>query len=188
MDAIEIFFAAYGALLALAFAQLTGGVARILERRATIRIGWTTPLMLLLLAFDISSFVAGLWRELGTADPSFRLVAACLAAGGSYYVAAALVAPKVLADGDDLDAHFDRTRPIVVSGLLLANLFGSQVVQLILKGPAELIASRWTGLTAVMNLLFYGLVLVLLLVRNRATSIVMLATLNALFLVVLVAF
>jgi hypothetical protein len=39
-----------------------------------------------------------------------------------------------------------------------------------------------------MNLVFYGLLITLVLIRNRATNIVMLATLNAIFVLVLLIF
>jgi hypothetical protein len=39
-----------------------------------------------------------------------------------------------------------------------------------------------------MSLVFYGLLITLLLIRNRATNIVMLATLNVIFVLVLLIF
>jgi hypothetical protein len=188
MDAIELFYAAYGVLLALAFAKVLSGTARLVSHRKTIRIGWATPLLMLLLLFDLASSITNAWRQLGTADPSLRLVVACLTAAGAYYLAASLVVPEVLVEDADLERRFAATKLFTVGGLLVANLMGAQVVEALIKGPAEVIATRWTGFSAVMNFAFYGLVLALLLIRNRATNIIMLATLNAIFVLVLLVF
>ncbi len=188
MDAIEIFFVFYGALLALSAAKLLSGATRLASRWGTIRIGWTTPLLMLLLLFDIASFVNTAWRELGVADPGLPLLVACLTAASAYYVAATMVVPETLADDADLDLHYRKTKYFTVGGVLVANLVGSQVVQLMLKGLPEFLAARWNGFSAVMNLVFYGLLVTLLLLRNRATSIIMLATLNAIFVLVLLIF
>ncbi len=188
MDAIEIFFAFYAVLLALATGKLLSGAARLLEHRKTIRIGWLTPLLMLLLTFDLASFVTGAWRTLGVADISFRLVFTCLLASGAYYVAASLAAPRDLEAHPDLDAWFAEHKRWTVGGLLAANLLGFEVVQLLIKGPVEMLSSRWTGFSAVMNLIFYALIVLLIAVRNKVVDLVMLVTLNALYLVVLVAF
>lgn len=188
MDAIEIFFTFYGVLLALATSRLVLGAARLLEHRKTIRIGWLTPLLILLLLFDLASFVTGAWRTLGVADVSFRLVFVCLLAAAGYGVAAVLVVPTNLEAHPDLDAWFAEHKRYAVGGILAANLFGFEVVQLLIKGSVETLASRWTGFSAVMNLLFYALVVLLLAIRNKVVDLVMLITLNALYFVVLVAF
>jgi hypothetical protein len=188
MDAIDIFFVFYGALLALAAAKVLSSAARLIRHRATVRIGWATPLLLLLLLFDLSSMITGAWRILGVADPNIRLVAACLGAAGAYYLAATLAVPETLAEDEDLHAHYRTTKHFTVGGVLVANLLGAEVVQLMLRGPSEAIAARWTGFPGVMSLVFYGLLITLLLIRNRATNIVMLATLNVIFVLVLLIF
>jgi len=188
MDAIEIFFAGYGVMLALAFAKILAGGARLIGRRKTIRLGWATPLLMLLLLFDLASAMTSAWRNLGVADIGVRLVLACLLSAGAYYVAASLVVPDDLADGADLDAWFYDNKRFMAGGLLAANLLGFEVVQSLIKGPGEMLAGRWTGFSGVMNLVFYALVLVLMVVRNRVTELVMLATLNAIYVLVLLVF
>ena len=185
MDAIELFLAFYGALLALATAKTLSGVARLIVHRAAIRIGWLTPLLVLLLLFDLISMVNTSWRLLGVADSNMRLVAACLGAAGAYYLAATLAVPETLGEGQDLDAHYRETKRFTIGGVLTANLLGSQAVQLMLQGPSEFVSARWTGFPGVMSLLFFGLLLTLLLIRNRMINIIMMATLNAIFVLVL---
>lgn len=188
MDAIEIFFAFYGVLLALAAAKVLSGAARVVAHRKTISIGWTTPLLMLLLLFDLASFVTSAWRNLGAIDVEMRLVFSCMLAAGAYYVSALLMVPEDLAKHPDLDAWFTEHKRFAVGGILAANILGFELVQMMIKGPLEGIVSRWSGFTGVMNLAFYTLVAVLFVIRNRATNIVMLATLNAMYLVVLIAF
>ncbi|KQV62524.1 MULTISPECIES: hypothetical protein [unclassified Caulobacter] len=188
MDAIEIFYACYGVALALAFAKVLAGAARLISHRKTIRIGWATPLLMLLLLCDVASAVTSAWRNLGVADVGVRLVLASLLAAGAYYVTASLVVPEDLAEGADLDAWFHDNKRFMAGGLLAANLLGFEVVQSLIKGPGEMLAGRWTGFSGVMNLVFYALVLVLMVVRNRVTELVMLATLNAIYVLVLLVF
>ena len=188
MDAIEIFFAAYGALLALAVGGLITRGARLIEHRAAIRIGWLTPLLMLLLLFDMASFLSAAWRTLGASEPGQRLVLACLGAAAAYNFATRLVVPTVVTDGLDLDAWYDRQKRYVLGALILGNLLGVELAQAIATGSLTIVAAHWTGLALVLNSAFYGMLVVLMLIRNRATNILLLATLNALYLTVTIAF
>lgn len=188
MDAIEVFFAFFGALMALAAGKLLSGVVRLLEHRTTIRIGWTTPLLALLLVLDLTACVTNGWKAMGAADMSLRLVLVCMLAASAYYIAASLVTPKDLAAQPDLDAWYGANKRYVVGGMLVGNLLGFEVLQAIISGPAEMIATRWTGFSALMNLMFYLLLVVLMLIRNRAVDLIMLVLLNALYFIAVVSF
>lgn len=188
MDAIEVFYAFYGALLALAAGRLLAGAARLLAHRGTIRIGWMTPLLALLLVFDLAACATNGWRALGSADMSLRLVLDCMLAAGAYYMAASLIAPETLSDGLDLDVWYRQNKRYVVGGMLAGNVLGFEVMQIILNGLHETLTTRWTGFNALMNLVYYVLLIVLLLIRNRATDLVMLVVLNALYFISIVSF
>lgn len=188
MDAIEVLFAFYGALLALAAAKLLSGLVRLLQHRQNVRLGWTTPLLLLLLVFDLAACVTNGWQALGSADMSLRLVLTCMLAAGAYYMSSSLVIPENLVDYADLDVWYGQNKRFVVGGMLVGNLLGFEVLQAIVRGLDEAIATRWTGFGALMNLMFYLLLLVMVLVRNRATDIGMLVVLNALYLIGLLNF
>lgn len=188
MDAIEIFFAAYGALLALAVGRLVAGAARLIEHRKAIRIGWSTPLLMLLLLFDMSSFVSSAWRTMGAIEPGQRLVLVCLGAAGAYNLATRLVVPTNVTEGLDLDAWYDRHKRYVLGGLILASLLGVELAQILATDSISVLAAHWRGLSLVLNSAFYGMLVVLMLIRNRATNIFLLATLNALYLTVTIAF
>lgn len=182
MDAIEVFFAFYGALLALAAAQLMAGVTRLVKHRGSVRIGWMTPLLISLLVLDLTACATNGWRTLGSADMSLRLVLVCVLAAGAYYLAASLAIPDSLADHADLDAWYGQNKRIVVGGMLAGNLLGFEILQVAVRGIDEAVITRWTGFSALMNAMFYLLLLVMVLIRNRATDIVMLIVLNALYL------
>ncbi len=187
MDAIEVLFAFFGALLALAAARLFSGVAGVLEHRASVRVGWTTPLLTLLLMFDLAACVTNGWKALGSADMSLRVVLTCMLAGGTYYAAASLVIPRDLAAQPDLDAWCQTNKRYVVGGMVLGNLLGFEVLQALISGVNETITTRWTGFSALMNLTYYVLLIALMLVRNRIVDIALLAVLNVLYIVSLVA-
>lgn len=188
MDAIEIFFAAYGVLLALAVAKLLSGAARLIRGRAMIRIGWATPLLMLLLLLDICSFINSASRLMGLADLSLRIVTVGIVASGLYYLVAALAAPDDLADWPDLDAYYDRHKHLVLGGMTLASLIGFELSAVLVKGFTETLQARWMGLQATLLATFYLLVITLFIIRNRAVNIVLLAMLNAIFLVVMFTF
>lgn len=185
MDAIEIFFAAYGALLALAIANLLAAAVRLIHSPSDVRIGWSTPLLLLLLFLDICSFTVGTSRSMGLADLSSTLVTTALLAAAGYCLAARLVAPSDFADWKDLDAYYDRYKIWIIGATLVASLLGFEALSLLTKGLAETLQTRWMGLWTPLILSFYVILGVLLVIRNRATNLVLLATLNAIFVVAL---
>lgn len=188
MDAIEIFFAAYGLLLALAVAKLFSSAALIFRKRAQIRIGWATPLLMLLLVLDLCSLINNGSRLLGLADLSLKLVANSILAGGVYYLIATLAAPDDVVEWPDLDAYYDRHKTVVVGGMMLGSMLGFELTSVLVRGFVDTLQARWMGLNATLLLTFYLLMIVLLFIRNRAVNLVILAILNAIFLVVMLTF
>jgi hypothetical protein len=188
MDAIEIFFAVYGVLLALALARILSSAARLIRHRTRVRIGWTTPLLMLLLLLDICSFVNNASSVMGLADLSLAMVATGVGASGAYLLAAHMVAPDDLADWPDLDAYYDKHKRFVVGCMAAASVLGFEITSVLVKGLAETITARWTGIQAMLDLTYYLLIAVLFFIRNRATNVVMLATLCAVYFVVIGTF
>lgn len=185
MDAIEIFFAVYGVLLALAAAKLLSAIVRLVRRRDTIRIGWTTPLLMLLLLLDLCSFVNNASQLMGSADLNLAVVTTGVLSSGVYYLAASFVTPEDFADWPDLDVYYERHKHFVIGGMLIASLLGFELTSLLVKGLAATITERWTGLQAALVLAYYLLIGVLLFIRDRAINIVMLGTLSAIYCVVI---
>lgn len=188
MDAIEIFFTVYGALMALALAKLLANAVRIARARDSIRIGWLLPLFILLLLLDICSLINYGGRVLGLADLSLRLVTNGVLTASAYYIAATLAGPEDLAKTPDLDDYYDRHRPVLIGALALGSVLGFEGNSLLIRGLSETLQVRWMGLNAALLLAFYTLITVLLFVRNRAINRLALASLNAIFVVLLLTF
>jgi hypothetical protein len=186
MDAIEVLFAFYGALLALAAGKLLSGVVRLVKQREAVRVGWTTPLLTLLLVFDLAACATNGWRTLGSADMSLQVVLVCMLAAGAYYFAASLAIPDGPTDTTDLDAWYRQNKRYVVGGMLAGNVLGFELLQVLIRGVDEAFTTRWTGFSALMNGMFYLLLVVLMLMRSRATDIALLVVLNALYVIALV--
>lgn len=188
MDAIEIFFTAYGALLALGVAQLLLSAARLIRARETIRLGWATPLVMMLSLLEICSFLNMSSRLMGQADLSFDLVTVSMLACGAFFLAAALAAPDDLAAWPNLNLYYEKYKRLVVGGLIAGSLLGFELNSVLVRGLNETIQVRWMGLHATLLLAFYLMITALFVVRNRAANLVLLAMLNAIFIVVLLTF
>lgn len=188
MDAIEIFFACYGVLLALAFAKLLSSAARLIRARETIRLGWATPLLMLLVLLDTCSFLNSASRIMGQADLGLGLVTNGVLACGFYYLIASLVAPEDLTAWPDLTAYYDKHKRLVVGGMIAGSLLGFEVTSVLVRGFSETLQVRWMGLHATLLAAFYLMIVALFFVRNRAANLVLLAMLNAIFVVVMFTF
>lgn len=188
MDAIEIFFTVYGALIALTVVRLLSSVVRLIRVRESVQIGWTTPLLALLLLLDICSFTNNASRVVGLADLTLGTISASVAACGVYYVTAALAVPDDFDKWPALDAYFDRHKRFIVGGMILASLLGFELTSLLAKGLSATMAERWTGLGGAMSLSYYLLLGVLFFIRNRAINLIMMATLCAIYFVVIGTF
>jgi hypothetical protein len=188
MDAIEIFFAAYGVLLALAIAKVVSSAARLIRHRDALRIGWATPLLMLLVLLDTCSFLNSASKIMGLADLGLGVVTNGVLACGFYYLIAALVAPDDLTAWPDLDAYYDQHKRLVVGGMIAGSLLGFEVTSVLVRGFTETLQLRWMGLHATLLAAFYSLILALFFIRNRAINLVLLAMLNAIFVVVMFTF
>lgn len=188
MDAIEIYFGAYGALLALAVAKLVSSAVRMMRNRSAVRVGLLTPLLMLLILADLCSLINSASKLMGLADLSLRLVTVSMSAAGLYSMIAAMAAPDDFAEWPDLNAYYDKHKRILIGGLLAGSLLGFEVTTTLVKGFTETLHTRWMGLHAALFLAFYLLMIALLVVRNRIANLVMLSVLNAIFLVVMLTF
>lgn len=188
MDAIEIFFAAYGVLLALAIAKVMSSAARLIRARSTIKLGWATPLLMLLVVLDICSFLNSASKIMGQADLGLGVVTNGMLACGFYYLIAQLVAPDDLEAWPNLNTYYEKHKPLVVGGMIIGSLLGFEVTSVLVRGLMETVQVRWMGLHATLLLAFYSLIVVLFFVRNRTANLMLLAILNAIFVVVMFTF
>lgn len=129
MSDFEFIFSLFGLLLGLSLAEVLGGLAKAIEARlppgSTIRIGWLTPLLGAFVMLDLLSFWQAAWVVRDMLSVSGKLLMGITVFAGAYYLAAHLVFPREADEQPDFDAHFFRTRRIVIGvmfGLLLCQL------------------------------------------------------------------
>jgi hypothetical protein len=123
MSPFEFYFSFYGLLLGLSVAEVTGGFANALSARRAVTIGWLTPLLATFLMLDIASYWLTAWatREAVT-EISLELLFAGLIVAVTYYLAAALIFPRQIAEWPILDDHYWAHKRFVLGGVLVANL------------------------------------------------------------------
>lgn len=124
MSAFEFFFSFYGLLLGLSVAVIATGVSTAVQHRKKIRIGWLTPLLALFVGLDIASFWDSAWVNFRHLPFSYGLLVAGLAIALVYFIAASLVFPHDLDDGQSLDDHFWANKKVVLLLTVAANVMG----------------------------------------------------------------
>ena len=136
MDAFSFVFSLYGFLVGLALAEAIGGFGNALELRHKIRIGWLTPLIALLITFDITSLWLIAWQNRSFIPISFISLAAGLVIFGIYYLIAQLVFPEDIERWPDLDAYYFKHRRWLMGGMYACNLMAMAGLQAV--GVAQL--------------------------------------------------
>ena len=126
MSAFEFFFSFYGLLLGLCVAELVGGFARVLHEKERVRFGWLTPLLATFVALDVVTFWNQAWVIFRGAPFNSALLIVGLIIAATFYVAASVTFPRLLAEGQneriDLDQHFWKYRRLVFGCIMTANL------------------------------------------------------------------
>ena len=120
MSGFEFAFTLFGLLLGLALTEGLSGLARAIKARHRVRIGWATTLLGLFVACDVVSFWMYGWAMRDQLKVGWPLMFGGFVVTGIYYVCASLVFPEEAET--DFDAHFDRTRPLVLGGILVCNV------------------------------------------------------------------
>lgn len=124
MSAFEFFFSFYGLLLGFSVAVVATGLVLALQHRKTVKIGWLTPLLAAFVGLDIASFWDHAWVNFRHLPFSYGLLVAGLIIALIYFIAASLVFPLKVEDGDTLDDHFWANKKIVLLLLIVANIAG----------------------------------------------------------------
>ena len=125
MSAFEFFFSFYGLLLGLSVAGIATGVATAIQHRKMIRIGWLTPLLATFVGLDIASFWDAAWVNFQHLSLSYGLLVGGLIIALVYFIAASLVFPHQIEDGQSLDDHFWSNKKVVLLLLVAANILGA---------------------------------------------------------------
>lgn len=120
MDGLEFVFSLFGLLLGLALTEALSGLARALKAKHRVRIGWPTALLGMLVACDVVTFWMFGWSLRKQLQVSWPLMFGGFVVTGIYYVCASLIFPDD--DAEDYDAHFERVRRMVLTGVLVCNV------------------------------------------------------------------
>lgn len=175
MDAFSFVFSLFGLLLGLALAEVLAGFGNVLQERRKIRVGWQTPLLGVLVALDITSFWAFAWHTRAHIPALYLSLFVGLLFCGGYYLVARIVFPRDFAEWPDLDVHYAAHKRLIVGAVALLNLVGNAISISLGWSPFQTVADY------VVQPLFYGGLLALLLVRNKAANIALLAMLALLY-------
>ena len=122
MDNFSFVFSLFGLLMGLALAEVIGGFGEAIELRHKIRIGWLSPLLAVLIAFDLTSFWMVAWQVREAIPVNFISLAGGLVIFGIYYLIAQLVFPNDLELWPDLDAYYFAHKKWLLGGIYACNL------------------------------------------------------------------
>ena len=147
MDSFSFVFSLFGLLMGLALAEVIGGFGEAIELRHKVHIGWLSPLLGLLIAFDLTSFWTFAWQVREAIPVNFLSLAAGLVIFGIYYLIAQLVFPNDLELWPNLDSYYFAHKKWLLGGIYMCNilaLIGQQSIGL--KPFAD--PNIWYALTA----------------------------------------
>ena len=137
MDAFSFVFSLFGLLMGLALAEVISGLGTVIELRHKIRVGWLTPLLALLIAFDLTSFWMVAWQVRAAIPVNFISLMVGLLIFGIYYLIAQVVFPDDMDLWPDLDAYYWRHKKWLLGGMYVCNLVALTGQQMIGLGPFE---------------------------------------------------
>jgi len=122
MSVFEYVFSLYSLLLGLALAHLLSGLAKVVEARHEVRLGWPTALLSLQMMLTLAIFWEIAWRARDAVPDNSAALFASLIICGLLYFGAALIIPSDAVERQDLDAHFFKEKGTVLGCIFLANL------------------------------------------------------------------
>ena len=144
MTAFDFVFSLFGLLLGLSLAEVLSGAARTVEARGSVRLGWLSPLLGLVIMLDLTSFWSVAWSLRAVIPASYATLVVGLMISGIYYFASCLVFPKDLSIHTDLDAHYFRRRREILGAVITADTLVFAAI-LLLGVPPVRGATRKSG-------------------------------------------
>ena len=169
MDAFSFVFSLFSIVLGLALAEVLGGFGRALQSRRRIHIGWLSPLLGAIVAFDLTSFWAIAWDVRGQIPARIFVLFCGLVLAGIYYLVAKLTFPDDPAEWPDFDVYYFEHRRIVIGGVVLCNILATMA-------QTALGYYWWQGTWWRVNfVLFYGSFAALMLARSKRANLALLA-------------
>ena len=138
MEGFDFAFTLFGLVLGLAMAEVLAGFVRVLKARTaapgvtkSIRIGWLTPALSVVLICDLVSTWLLAWLSRDAISVTFVNLIGGTAAAAIYYIAASLVWPDDPSLWPDLDDWFDRHKAQIAGAILASNVAYSTIGLLI---------------------------------------------------------
>lgn len=176
MSSFEFVFTLFGLVLGLALAEILGGLRTAVQARRTVRIGWLTPLLGLIVALDLTSFWTAAW-DVRDGIPTHYFAMMCgLIITGIYYLVAGLVFPGDPAKWPDYDAYYLEHKGLVFGGVLLCNLLAlAGQLATGVYNPFE------HALSTAATLTFFAMLILAIAIRGRRANLVLLAVMAAMY-------
>ncbi len=122
MEAFNFVFSLFSIVLGLALGEAFSGLGKALQSRRKVRIGWLTPLLALIVAFDIISFWTTAWASRESIPPRYFVLMCGLVATGIYYLAARMTFPDEPAEWPDYDAYYFAHKRLILGAILGVNV------------------------------------------------------------------
>lgn len=175
MTNFELFFSLFGLILGLAIASVAAGASDILREQKRIKVGRLTPILVLFLLCDLTSFWISSWTSLQPIRVGFPSMLWALAMAVVYFFSATAALPKRADEWPSLDDYYFSHYRWVLGGVLLANVGLVILAVAISEGglAALFAASAWS------SYVFFAVLTVMLIFRQRVVHYVGYATLFA---------
>lgn len=170
MSAFEFFFSLFGLILGLAIATIAGGMSDVLRERKRIPLGWLTPLMATFLLIDLTSFWVVSWNSLSEIRIGFPSMLSVVSLAVVYVFAAGMVLPKKIEDWASIDEYYMQHYRWVLGGVLFANIGLLTLVGAI--SEQGVLASWLNRLTSWADLIYFGVLIVLMIVPRRIVHLI----------------
>ena len=177
MDRFEYVFSLIGLLLGLSLVEVLSGLVKTHKARATIKVGWLTPMLGTLVILHVTSFWGITWGLREFLPPTiWQTLGAGVAIAGAYYFAAASVFPDHLHADEDLDAHYWQHKRGVV-GIILGCSVALHLVGFLLG------REWWSPLAYAINVPAYLGMIVVLFAKGKRVNLIALSLMNAILVV-----
>jgi hypothetical protein len=118
----EFVFSLFGLLLGLSLVEVLSGFGKALKARKSLRIGWLTPLLAVLVMLDLTSFWTAAWALRDNLPVKFLILMLLLLFTGAYYLVSTLVFPDDPHSEADYDQHYWKNKQIIAASVFALNL------------------------------------------------------------------
>lgn len=145
--------------------SIAAGASDVLRERKRIKVGWLTPLLVIFLIVDLTSFWILSYRGMQDILVGFPSMICAVAMALTYFFAATLAFPKRTEEWDSLDAYYMQHYRWVIGGVLLANI-GLLALLDALK-ERGFVASWLERLSDWDSLLYFGLLIAIMTFPRR---------------------